>query len=73
VSQDSKKIDERSHMWQPLQMRYYRYLSGAIIVTSLALIGAGIGVGISGLIIGGVLCFIVGAMVSFFGGMEQHR
>ena len=54
-------------------MRYYRYLSGAIIVTSLVLIGAGVGVGISGLIIGGVLCFIVGAMVSFFGGMEQHR
>jgi hypothetical protein len=60
-------------MWQPLQMRYYSYLSGAIIVTSLALIGAGIGVGISGLIIGGVLCFIVGAMVSFFGGIEQNR
>jgi len=54
-------------------MRYYSYLSGAIIVTSLALIGAGIGVGISGLIIGGVLCFIVGAMVSFFGGIEQNR
>ena len=44
-----------------------------IIALSVALIGAGAAVGISALIIGGVLCLAVGGMVGFFGGVEQHR
>lgn len=54
-------------------MRYYTYLAGGILVTSAVLIGVGAGLGMSALIIGGVLCLIIGGVVGFFSGVEQRR
>jgi hypothetical protein len=57
-------------MLQPLQMRSYIYVSAGIIVASVVLIGTGAGLGISGLVLGGILCLIVGALVGFLSGIR---
>ena len=51
-------------------MRSYIYVSAGIIVTSVVLIGTGAGLGISGLVLGGILCLIVGALVGFLSGIR---
>jgi hypothetical protein len=52
-------------------MRYYKYLSGAVIGLSCVLIGVGVGLSIPGLVIGGVLCLLVGAMIAAVSGIGR--
>ena len=52
-------------------MQYYRYIPVVIIVPSLVLIGVGAGLAIPGLLFGGVLCFIVGAVMVALSGIRR--
>jgi hypothetical protein len=50
-------------------MQYYRYIPVFIIVPSIVLIGVGAGLAIPGLLFGGVLCLIVGAVMAALTGI----
>jgi len=52
-------------------MQYYRYIPVFIIVPSIVLIGVGAGLAIPGLLFGGVLCFIVGAVMAALIGIRR--
>ena len=52
-------------------MQYYRYIPVAIILPSIVLIGVGAGLAIPGLLFGGVLCFIVGAVMAALNGIRR--
>jgi hypothetical protein len=52
-------------------MQYYRYIPVFIIVPSIVLIGVGAGLAIPGLLFGGVLCLIVGAVMSALIGIRR--
>jgi len=54
-------------------MRSFTYLAIGILIISAVCIGTGVGFGISGLVIGGVLCLAVGGMVGFLGDSQQRR
>jgi len=56
-----------------MYMRSFTYLAIGILIISAVCIGTGVGLGISGLVIGGVLCLAVGAMVGVLGGATQRR
>jgi mannose/fructose/N-acetylgalactosamine-specific phosphotransferase system component IID len=52
-------------------MTYYRYISVGVIVLSAILIGVGASLAIPGLLVGGVLCLLVGAMISAMTGIRR--
>jgi len=65
------KIEDGSAPNQERTMQYYRYIPAAIIVPSIVLIGVGAGLAIPGLLFGGVLCFIVGAVMAALIGIRR--
>ena len=65
------KIEDGSAPNQERTMQYYRYIPVFIIVPSIVLIGVGAGLAIPGLLFGGVLCLIVGAVMSALIGIRR--
>ena len=65
------KIEDGSAPKYERTMQYYRYIPVAIIVPSLVLIGVGAGLAIPGLLFGGVLCLIVGAVMAALSGIRR--